>query len=275
MGNEPSMSGEDAAQLVAWHIAGRARNPGGPPLVGLNGAQGSGKSTLARDVAGRLSEEHGLACTILSLDDFYLGHAARAELAARINPLCATRGVPGTHDLALLEGTLAALLTAAPDDATPLPRFDKLADDRLPANQWDRCHGRPDCLLLEGWCVGIRLADLAPWTGPINALEAEHDADGSWLAWSLASLPLYERVWDRLDLLVSIEVPGLDTVIESRLRQEEGLAAGSGRPAMDRAAIIRFVEHYERFTRALWAAMPGRADLLLRRDADFRFALAA
>ena len=75
--------------------------------------------------------------------------------------------------------------------------------------------------------------------------------------------------------LSSIEVPDLETVIESRLRQEEGLAAASGRPAMNRASVTRFVEHYERYTRALWAAMPERADLLLRRDADFRFTLAS
>ena len=205
-------------------------------------------------------ETHGLACAILSLDDFYLGHAARAELAQRIHPLCATRGVPGTHDLPLLEETLAALIAAGPDSSTPLPRFDKLADDRLPRDLWDDYTGRPDCLLLEGWCVGIRREDLAPWTGPINMLEAEHDADGRWLSWSLASLPSYERVWVGIDLLVSIEVPDLDIVIDSRLRQEEGLAAASGRPAMNRAEIVRFVEHYERYTRALWAAMPQRAD---------------
>ena len=42
---------------------------------------------------------------------------------------------------------------------------------------------------------------------------------------------------------------------------------------MDRAAVTRFVEHYERYTRALWAAMPRRADLLLRRDDGYRYML--
>jgi len=39
---------------------------------------------------------------VLSLDDFYLGHAARLQLARDIHPLLATRGVPGTHDIAFL-----------------------------------------------------------------------------------------------------------------------------------------------------------------------------
>jgi D-glycerate 3-kinase len=269
-----TFTGEEAARLVAGRAADRARALGRQVLVGLNGAQGSGKSTMAATIADALAHEHGLSCTILSLDDFYLGRAERAELAARVHPLCATRGVPGTHDLALLREVLAALAAAAPDTRTPLPRFDKLADDRLPADAWTTVQGRPDCVLLEGWCVGIRDADLPPWTGPINALEAEHDADGAWHAWSRASVAEYEPLWDALDLLVSIEVPDLATVIDSRLRQEQGLAEASGRPAMDRAAITRFVEHYERYTRALWAAMPHRADLLLRRDRAYRFTLA-
>ena len=33
-----------------------------------------------------------------SMDDLYLGRAARVDLARRIHPLLATRGVPGTHD---------------------------------------------------------------------------------------------------------------------------------------------------------------------------------
>jgi pantothenate kinase-related protein Tda10 len=74
-------------------------------------------------------------------------------------------------------------------------------------------------------------------------------------------------------MLASIEVPGLDTVISSRLRQEQELAAKTGRTGMDREAVTRFVHHYERHTRALWSAMPRRADLLLRRDADYRYTL--
>lgn len=268
-----TFSGDEAAQLVAGRIAGLGPSGGRPRFVGLNGAQGSGKSTIARSIAEALGDEHGLSCATVSLDDFYLGRQARADLAASVHPLCATRGVPGTHDLVLMQATIAALSSAGPDDQTPLPRFDKLADDRLPRGRWDAWHGRPDCLLLEGWCVGVRRDDLPHWTGPINALEAEHDPKGEWHAWSRAALAGYEPIWDAIDLLVSIEVPDLATVIDSRLKQEQGLAAASGRPTMDRAGVTRFVEHYERYTRALWSAMRQRADLLLRRDADFRFTL--
>ncbi len=108
-------------------------------------------------------------------------------------------------------------------------------------------------ILLEGWCVGLIAEDVPPWTGPINALEAAEDPDGEWFRWSLGELAAYYTpIWDRIALLVSIEVPDLETVIASRLAQERGLAAASGRAGMDEAAVIRFVQHYERFTRALW-----------------------
>lgn len=270
MSSDDGLSGEDAARLIAGCAASRARN-GRAHLIGLNGAQGSGKSTMARLVARSLAQEHRMSCAVLSLDDFYLERRERVRLGSEVHPLCATRGVPGTHDLPLMRRTLDALRDAGPQDVIPLPRFDKLADDREPRDQWSEQVGRPDLVLLEGWCVGVRRSDLPAWSGPINALEAQEDAAGEWFAWSFAALEHYEPLWDRIGLLVSIEVPDWENVIESRLKQESGLDSASGRQKMDRQAVTRFVQHYERYTRAMWAAMPDRADILLRRDRDYRF----
>lgn len=259
-----------AAALVAERIAALPRGDA-PVFVGLNGAQGAGKSTLAKLLAADL-ENRGLRCALLSLDDFYLTKAEREELARRVHPMCGTRGVPGTHDVALLEATLAAL---ADGGETALPRFDKLSDDRLPRDKWLVFGGRPDVIVLEGWCVGICSTDLPAWAGAINNLEAEGDPDGTWFAWSRAALELdYDKLWRRFDLLVSIGVPGWETVIDSRLRQEEEAMAATGRAGMDRAQVTRFAGHYERYTRSLWAAMPERADVLLHRDEKFGYALA-
>ena len=268
-----NLSAAYAACQVAERIAGKTR-PGKTAFIGINGAQGSGKSTLTRLVAEALQRFHGASAVGMSLDDFYLTKAQRQELARTVQPLCGTRGVPGTHDVALMAGTIAHLREAAPGAVTPLPQFDKLADDRAPLGDWPTFPGRPDVILLEGWCVGVRHDDMPPYAGPINALESAEDPDGAWYRWSLASLVQgYEQVWSCFDLLVSIEVPDLETVIDSRLRQEDTLAANSDRPRMDRAAVIRFVQHYERYTRALWAAMPQRADMLFRRDRDYGFTL--
>jgi len=189
------------AALVAERIAELKK----PSLVGLNGAQGAGKSTLAKLIAADL-DRGGLHSVLLSLDDFYLTKAEREQLAREVHPMCGTRGVPGTHDVALLETTLAAL---ADGGETTLPRFDKLADDRLPRDQWPTFSGRADAILLEGWCVGLLSDDLPLWSGPLNALETACDPDGAWFAWSRAALErTYDPLWRRLDLLVSVEVPG-------------------------------------------------------------------
>ncbi|MBS1240560.1 MAG: hypothetical protein H6R45_1266, partial [Proteobacteria bacterium] len=229
-------------------------------------------TTLVKLVAEALAKFHGLRPCLLSLDDFYLGQPPRHQLARLVHPLCETRGVPGTHDTILLGDALDALGRAGPDGRTALPRFDKLDDDRTSREEWPDFAGRPDVILLEGWCVGLRAEDVPPWTGPINALESVEDSEGTWFGWSLDELSTdYAAIWDRIALLVSIEVRDLETVIDSRLKQEEQLAAGGDRPRMDRIAVTRFVQHYERFTRALWAAMPMRADILFRRDGEFGF----
>ncbi|WEK46500.1 MAG: kinase [Candidatus Andeanibacterium colombiense] len=269
-----TLSAAEAACQVAEKIVYQSF-PTSVPLVGINGAQGSGKSTLARLVAEALERFHGRRAAVFSLDDFYLTRADRKQLAWEIHPLCATRGVPGTHDVALLREVIAELREAGPNRRTTIPAFDKLADDQIATKDWPVFTGRPGAILLEGWCVGARVADVAAYAGPPNDLELAEDPRGIWLGWSLASLAYeYEDLWDTLDLLVSIEVPDLETVIESRLEQEIRLAADSDRPRMDRTAVVRFVQHYERYTRAMWAAMPQRADMLFRRNRGFGFTLA-
>lgn len=266
-------SSAQAACLIAQRIADLPR-VSSPPLIGINGAQGSGKSTLTELICIALEQFHGLRPAQFSLDDFYLTKADRERLAREVHPMCATRGVPGTHDIPLMSEVIASLGDAGPDGSTPIPFFDKLADDRVQPAQWPRFAGRPDAILLEGWCVGIDARDVPTWTGPINELEAELDPLGEWFAWSLKALSEdYPAIWDRFALLASIEVPGLETVIESRLRQEDRLAQGSNRPRMDRAGVIRFVQHYERYTKAIWAAMPQRADILYRRNDHYGFEL--
>ncbi|GIR71751.1 MAG: hypothetical protein CM15mP74_30020 [Halieaceae bacterium] len=80
-----------------------------PATIGFSGSQGSGKSTLVKAMSHVLRHAHGIATTVLSLDDFYLPKSARQAMAETVHPLFATRGVPGTHDLVLLTRTIAAL----------------------------------------------------------------------------------------------------------------------------------------------------------------------
>ncbi len=222
----------------------RADAKGPPPILGIAGSQGSGKSTLAHVVAERFG------CAALSLDDVYLARAERQALAARVHPLFATRGPPGTHDLGLLNRVLDQLRSAGPGDATPLPRFDKLADDRKPEADWPVFPGRPVAIILEGWCLGAQPQTQAMLASPINELERTQDADGRWRGEINDGLAGgYADLTARLDRLVFLQAPDFARVLDWRSEQEAGLLGVTSLPPERRAAIADFVRFYERLTR--------------------------
>jgi D-glycerate 3-kinase len=235
-----------------------------PFVLGLCGAQGSGKSTLAAALATRLRAE-GIGCVTLSLDDLYKTRAARQQMARKIHPLFATRGVPGTHDLALAFTLLDALEHRR---AGRVPRFDKACDDRFPEQEWDDAPADTQVLILEGWCIGARPQEEAALDAPINALERDDDPDGVWRRYANAALAGdYQRLFARIDLLVLLAAPGFQVVLDWRMEQEKELRA-EGRGGMTDEDIARFIQHYERLTRHILAEMPAYAGLVIALNPD-------
>lgn len=248
MGVSPAWAKADAAAARA--IAARYR--GAPILVGLAGAQGSGKSTMAPRLARRL-EKTGLRTAVLALDDFYLTRLEREELARTVHPLLATRGVPGTHDVALLTRVIDALLTGS---SARVPRFDKAADDR--AREGREIAGPVDVLLLEGWCIGARAQPAAALARPVNDLERREDAGGRWRRWVNDRLATdYAGLFEHLALRILLRAPDFAVVLGWRSEQERGLLSGG----MEPPAIERFIGHYERITR--WMLEDETADLVI------------
>jgi MFS family permease len=86
-----------------------------------------------------------------------------------LHPLFATRGVPGTHDVALGLSTIGGLLSLHEGRVVPLPSFDKAMDTRRPEDQWRRQQAPVDSVLFEGWCVGAVPEDEAALRDPVNA----------------------------------------------------------------------------------------------------------
>jgi D-glycerate 3-kinase len=259
--------------LAAWI---RARKGDGTLILGVNGAQGSGKSTLCDFLRFVLNAAYGYRVAGFSIDDLYRTRAERERLSREVHPLFLTRGVPGTHDVALGLETLDALKSAGPHTLTPLPAFDKARDDRKPSPDWPVFRGRPDIVIFEGWCVGTAPQPEAALAEPVNDLERHEDPDGIWRRRVNAELEgTYAELFGRLDLLVMLKVPGMASVFEWRSLQEQKLAAktdpnGSHR-LMDAAAIRRFIQHYERLTRHNLEQMPERADVTLFLDENHRF----
>jgi D-glycerate 3-kinase len=249
--------------VLRWLDLERLPQPGKRLLLGLCGAQGSGKTTLSNTIAARLGER-GILSATLSLDDLYLTHAGRQILSRDIHPLLSTRGVPGTHDVALGMALFADFFSGRP---LRLPRFDKSIDDRAPETQWDQVCGDIQVLIFEGWCVGAAPQSEAALQQPVNALERDHDPDGLWRRYVNDRLASdYASLFQKMDKLILLAAPGFEIVGQWRGQQEEELKQrlGAGAPGiMDAASLDRFISHYERLTRHILAEMPQRADLTI------------
>ena len=244
------------AEIVAAAVAA-GRTSGGPLVVGLCGPQGAGKSTIAAELAAR-----GRRVAVLSLDDLYLGPAARRQLAHDVHPLLVTRGVPGTHDVALGIEVLAKLAAGAP---VALPRFDKATDAPRPRAEWPVV-AAVDVVVFEGWCVGAVPEAAAALAVPVNDLEARADASGTWRRFVNGQLAgPYHPLFAALDRLILLRAPDFPTVVTWRQAAER-----AGPAAMTALEVTRFCAHFERLTRHVAVEMPARADLVIDLDRDRR-----
>ncbi|WP_449286569.1 hypothetical protein [Marinobacter sp. PE14] len=259
-----------------------------PIVVGIHGAQGTGKSTLTLFLREILLRHRNRSAANFSLDDIYLTRAERQDLAERVHPLFKTRGVPGTHGVALGQQVLNRLRSAAPEDVTPIPAFDKSRDDRVPRDQWPVFGGRAEVILLEGWCLDARPEKDSALARPMNPLEENEDLDGVWRSYVNDQLKgEYRKFFDEIDFLVMLKAPSMECVLEWRRLQEQKLAnkirnaPESGKPyggaqdlrIMTDEEVGRFVMHYERVTRACLTEMPVRADVLINVAEDHSLGL--
>ena len=251
-----------------------AAKRGDEPLVlGICGSQGSGKTTLAEALRAELSDLRGLSVAVLSLDDLYLSSAARVRLSQEVHPLLRTRGVPGTHDVDLGLDVIQRLVSSTSTGITRIPRFDKALDEPRPVECWDEFRGRADVVIFEGWCVGAVPQSESALVAPINELERVSDPDGRWRRYVNYQLAgRYKTLFAMLDSLLLLCAPSFEIVFEWRQEQERKLASAtalSGRgKIMSDDELHRFIMHYERLTRHILSEMTGRADVVLRLDAQ-------
>lgn len=252
----PDASAFDAADaLTCDRVAAVRERLQRPVLIGFSGPQGSGKTTTCERLRERL-QARGLKTVILALDDFYLTRRERAHLAQTVHPLLATRGVPGTHDVALMQRTIAALSEAGDSQQTALPAFDKAQDDRTAPQTWPTLTGRPDIMILEGWCIGASPQTDEALRTPINSLEADEDPQGVWRAYVNDRLAGdYRDLFASFDDSVALLAESFDRVFAWRAQQEAALRLRfpDGPQVMSDAQVARFIAHYERITRALIA----------------------
>ena len=252
------------AAVLALREDGRCGESG--RVLGLSGGQGAGKTTLANLLIEALGHL-GRRAVCLSLDDFYLSRAERQALGAEVHPLLATRGVPGTHDVDLAISVIGKLTQGR---SALCPRFDKATDDRLPASQDRIVDEGTEVVVFEGWCLGALPQPDVDLEQPLNSLERQQDADGSWRHFVNRQLTEdYARLWRLLDAELYLQVPDIDAVIRWRMQQEQQHPAAQ---RMNREAIERFVAHYERLTLWMTRTLPRRVEYLGILDKKHRLA---
>lgn len=243
-----------------------------PLVVGIHGCQGSGKTTLADFLATYCRDQCQMSVVTLSIDDFYLTRAERLELAERVHPLLATRGVPGTHDVELANRVLDGLIASEPETVY-VPRFDKSVDDRVADRDWDQILSPVDLVILEGWCVGVPAQSADELSMPVNALEALEDGEGTWRQYVNNALATrYPSLYARLNMLIMLQAPSFDCVHQWRLEQEQKLARSLNGDSDDRimneGQILRFIQHYQRLTEHALRVLPARVHHLYQLDSE-------
>ena len=216
---------------------------------------------------------------VISIDDFYLTRSERYELANDIHALFVTRGVPGTHDLGLLQQTIT---DCGDPQALPfsVPVFDKATDDRAANSDWQVVTEEVDIIILEGWCVGLTAQAEASLLEAINELEKNEDLDQRWRRYINEQLATkYAEIYKQFDCLIALQAPSFECVYEWRTLQEEKLiqSLAQSNEELDSSKVMspdqlkRFISHYERLTRHALETMPQQADFLLKLQEDHGF----
>lgn len=258
-------------QPLADTIFSRFKANDGVYFVGINGCQGSGKSTLTDYIAEYLTLTYQLNVVVMSLDDFYLTGEKRQQLAENIHPLLATRGVPGTHDMILLETVLGNL--KAKEVNFSIPKFNKATDEPLPEAQWQKIEKPVDIILLEGWCWGVKPQTDEQLQSPVNELELKHDTNGQWRHYVNQQLTRhYQPLYKKMDFWLALQAPSFDCVYKWRLEQEQKLKERNKGLAnskiMKSTGILNFTQYFQRLSVQGCNTISQTADAIFYLDYD-------
>ena len=240
-------------------------------IIGLSGGQGAGKSTITGILQFILKKKYGLNLCVFSIDDFYKTKAERRKMSRTIHPLFLTRGVPGTHDVDLINKTIKRLKKRN-FKTVLIPRFDKSIDDRSKKSKWQKIKNPPDIIIFEGWCVGARNQKDSMLKKSPNSIERKHDPDLSWRRTANNYLKhQYKKLFNRVDKLVYLKAPSFQDIFKWRLLQEKKMKLTSkSKKTMSKAQIKEFIMFYERITKHMMKDFSKISDLTVFLDKNHR-----
>ena len=236
-------------------------------IIGISGGQGAGKSTITGILKLILKKKYGLNLCVFSIDDFYKKKSDRLKMSKRTHPLFITRGVPGTHDIALINKTIKKLKQKK-FRTVLIPKFDKSKDDRFQKNKWQKIVVKPDIIIFEGWCVGATHQNSVELKKPLNFIEKKYDKNLKWRKIVNNLLKKrYKSLFSQIDKLVYLKVPNFNYIIKWRWLQEQKMKLTSkNKKTMSKIQVKEFIMFYERLTKHMMKNYSKISDLTIFLD---------
>jgi len=219
-------------------------------FLGFSGGQGAGKTTIAKILKIILIKYFKRNTQVISIDDFYKTQKERYKMSNLTHPLLMTRGVPGTHDVSLIQ-KFFSLIKRRKFKKFIIPKFSKRLDDRVKKKYWINIRKRPEVVILEGWCAGAKPQSNFLLKKPINILEKKEDKNMFWRRYVNEKLKKeYKKIFANIDNFIFVKVPNFKMVFKWRLLQEKKLSkkSHSDKKVMSYDEIKRFIMFYQRIT---------------------------
>ena len=134
--------------------------------------------------------------------------------------------------------------------------------------KWQKVKKKPDIVIFEGWCVGVKPQKNKDLLVPINTLEKVNDKKKIWRTRVNQELKnQYKKIFNLIDVSIFLKVPSFKHVYKWRLLQEKKLkAASKGKKIMNSEQVKKFIMYYERLTKHMLKNLSHQSDILIKID---------
>jgi D-glycerate 3-kinase len=227
----------------------------------IAGSQGSGKSSLSKLIKLYLERFYYKSVIIISMDNFYLSRSKRIQHSKNIHPLFLTRGVPGTHDLKLLNKKIKQIFNK--EFPIYLPIFDKVSDTRKRTYQKVL---KADVIVFEGWCAGAQPVDLNYLQKNFNNLEKYKDKNFIWRNSYNKYLNEYQKIFSQFNFFIYFQFNQWDHVLNWKYKQELELREIKKDLGLKKY-LREFIQYYEKVSKWMHLKVPKYCNILIKLDA--------
>ena len=228
----------------------------------IAGSQGSGKSSLSKLIKLYLEKFCYKSVVIISMDDFYLSKSQRSQLLKNIHPLFLTRGVPGTHDLELMNKKIKKIFNK--EFPIYLPIFDKVSDTR---KRTYKKVLKADVIVFEGWCAGAQPVDLNYLQKNFNNLEKHKDKNFIWRNSYNKYLNQYQKLFSQFNFYIYFQFNQWGHVLNWKYKQELELRDKKKDLGLKKD-LREFIQYYEKVSKWMHLKVPKYCNILIKLDAN-------